>query len=116
MEDRGCEETSVEADDGDLDTGAEYEVGELVCEEDLGGVRFGVFGYWIVAVYIPSSSSSGFREIDPRYELHCLQLHTLVIDVSIEWNYNLVHGRGNHIQRINSTNMATRSTMDIMLR
>ena len=39
MEYRGCEETAVEADDGDLDTGAEYEVGELVCEEDLGGVR-----------------------------------------------------------------------------
>lgn len=30
-----CEDAAVEADDGDFDGGAEEEVGELVCEEDL---------------------------------------------------------------------------------
>lgn len=32
----GCEDSPVEADDGDLDGGGEDEVGELVGEEDLG--------------------------------------------------------------------------------
>jgi hypothetical protein len=35
LEAGGCEDAAVEADDGDFDGGAEEEVGELVCEEDL---------------------------------------------------------------------------------
>lgn len=41
LEFRGCEDTAVEADDGGFDGGAEEEVGELICEEDLAEIEHG---------------------------------------------------------------------------